>query len=84
MRADLLLLVLLLAGVPVAVITTVILGSLTAARRRRPPPGGPADVTGRQALAAAWHAHARLAALEDRVRGLERHATANDRRGGPA
>jgi hypothetical protein len=83
--ADALLLVLLLAGVPAAVITTVIVVCLAAARRKKqPPPVGLGDLTGRQALAAAWQAHARLAAVEDRVLDLERRLEARDRRGGAA
>jgi hypothetical protein len=85
--ADLLLLVLLLVGVPTAVITTVIVVSLAAARRRQqsPPVGfGLVDGTGRQALVAAWHAHARLAVLEGRVADLEQQASIVRQQGGAA
>jgi len=84
MSADLLLLVLLLAAVPVAVITTVIVASLATANRKQPSPAGLGDLAGRQALAAAWQAHARLAVLEDRIRDLERQVAVARRRGGAA
>jgi hypothetical protein len=82
---DLVPLLIVLVGVPMATITTMLVVLLRATRRTTPPP--PAvlpDLAGRQALAAAWHAHARLAALEDRVTDLERRTGLHDRRGGAA
>jgi hypothetical protein len=66
---------LVLLGVPAALVTLIVLAALTVTRRRTTqPPGRPDDPAARQAWAAAYTAHVRLARLEARVRDLERHA----------
>jgi hypothetical protein len=74
-----------LIGIPAAVITTILAASMAAARRRQKDvPLQLGDTTAQRALAAAWQAHARLAALEDRVTDIEQRTGLRDRRGGAA
>jgi hypothetical protein len=71
---DILLSLLALLGVPAALVTLVVLAALTVTRRHTlQPPGATAssDPAARQAWAAAYTAHIRIARLEARVRQLE-------------
>ena len=79
-----LLLVACLLGMPAVLITGIVVAALSAARRRQVsrPAGGP-DLAARQAWAATWQAHVRIAQLEDRVRALE-HGERPTRRDGAA
>jgi hypothetical protein len=67
-----------LLGVPAALVTLVVLAALVVTRRRshQPPAAAAGDPAARQAWAAAYTAHVRLARLEERVRDLEHAAAA--------